>query len=204
MNLREVSQVDENVMLIDFDIILGEVYNANYIDGGNLVIISPWIGDVTYYIGCCGFFSNLPLIFGDYLSLSDLIDEILKNKKSNVQIVTQEPCKNKYKTLSKQFKENELNFLIERAKNGAKIYSSSSKNGILHLKMILGSYGVVYGSFNITHSGRYLNIEDGNFAPSTSAVYSEKKNRCDEIITDDSEQLTVESLEKLKKSLKMD
>ncbi|AIS31982.1 hypothetical protein BRM9_1166 [Methanobacterium formicicum] len=178
MQLREVSQVDDNVMLVDFDIILGELFNSRFMDGGILTIVSPWIGDVKYYMGCCGFFSNIPLVSGDYLSLSELIDEILLNNNSIVKIVTLKPDTRKYNGINNKFSENELNFLYDRSKNGAKIYFSDS----LHLKFILGEYGVVFGSYNVTFSGRYKNIEDGNFAPSSSKVYFDKVKRCNDII----------------------
>lgn len=201
MSLREVSQVDENVMVIDFDILLGEVFNSKFMDGGSLIIISPWIGDVIYYMGCCGFFSNFPLVFGDYLVLSELIDEILSNENSIVRIVTEEPCKEKYNKLPKYFDESELNFLLDRARKGAKIYFSELERGILHPKIILGKYGVVFGSFNLTFSGRYWNIEDGNFAPSTSKVHKEKKMRCEKIIRSCRE-IANDDLEELKLQFK--
>jgi len=195
MSLREITQVDTNVILIDFDIILGEIFNSKFGNGGSLIIVSPWIGDVKYHMGCCGFFSNFPLISGDYLALSELIDKILLNKNSDVKIITREPTLNKYENLYKNFAKNELNFLFNRAKNGAKIFSP--QKGDLHFKMIIGTYGAVFGSYNLTDSGRYFNKEDGNFAPSTSKTYVDKIGRCNELIRD-SKITSIDQLEKLK------
>lgn len=200
MVLREVCQVDKNVMSMDFSVLLGEVFNSKLGNGGSLIIISPWIGDVIYYLGCCGFYSNIPLVFGDYIYLSELIDDILSNKNSIVKIVIERPNKKKYESFAKSFDEREIDFLVDRFKKGAEIYFSKLEHGILHPKIILGTYGVVFGSFNVTFSGRYWNIEDGNFAPSTSKVYKEKKKRCEEII-ETCEEVTIEDLEKIGKNL---
>jgi hypothetical protein len=182
---RETVQVGDDVQIYDLILLMGEASKVALGTPASLTIISPWISNVSYYLGTSGLNVAIPNItFGknDIVELLQIVRFLLTNRFSIVRIATLEPTAEKYP--DPVFQIWELRFLLEACESGAQIYfySSEGTRKILHPKFLLTSLGVVFGSFNMTKAGRYYNIEDGNYSPSGSPVYFEKKQRVEEII----------------------
>jgi len=186
--MRETIQVGEDVQIYDLAVLLGEATKVSAGSPGYLTIVSPWISNVAYYLGSSGLTVGIPAIaFGrrDVVRLLDVIEYLQQDPRSQVRLATLKPSPNKYSgdVIQQVW---ELRFLLEACERGAKIYFYSSERDIrkiMHPKFLLTSLGVVFGSFNFTKSGRYWNIEDGNYSSTLSPVYFEKKERVEDIIS---------------------
>lgn len=185
--LRETIQVGDEVHTYDLLLLVGEASKVGMGIPGGVTVISPWISNLPYYLGASGLTLAVPNVeFGksDSVDLLQVIRTIMQDGRSNIKIATLEPSTEKYGGDS-FYQVWELRFLVQVAESGGRIYFYKSAQGerkILHPKFLLTSLGVVFGSFNFTRAGRYSNIEDGNYASSTSPVYFEKKQRVEEII----------------------
>lgn len=185
--MRETIQVGEDVQIYDLALLLGEATKASAGSPGYLTIVSPWISNVAYYLGSSGLTIGIPTIaFGrsDVVRLLDVIKYLGEDPRSKVRLAALKPSLEKYSNDAPQ-QIWELRFLLEASEHGAKIYFYSSEGDvrkIMHPKFLLTSLGIVFGSFNFTKSGRYWNIEDGNYSSVLSPVYLEKKERVEEII----------------------
>ena len=185
--MRETVQVGEDVQIYDLSLLLGEATKVSAGSPGSLTIISPWISNVAYYLGSSGLTVGIPAIaFGrsDVVRLLDFVKYLREDHRSQVRLATLKPSPEKYSNDVAQLVW-ELRFLLDATEHGAKIYFYSYEGDvrkIMHPKFLLTSLGVVFGSFNFTKSGRYWNIEDGNYSSALSPVYFEKKQRVEEII----------------------
>jgi hypothetical protein len=185
--LRETVQVGDDIQMYDLALLLGEATKVSAGSPGSLTIISPWISNVAYYLGSSGLTVGIPAIaFGrcDVVRLLDFVKYLQGDYRSQVKLATLMPSPDKYSNDVAPLIW-ELRFLLEALEHGAKVYFYSDEGDIrkiMHPKFLLTSLGVVFGSFNFTKSGRYWNIEDGNYSSALSPVYFEKKQRVEEII----------------------
>jgi hypothetical protein len=185
--MRETVQVGDDIQMYDLALLLGEATKVSAGTPGTLTVISPWISNVAYYLGSSGLMVGVPAIaFGrsDIVRLLDFVRYLLEDHRSQVQLATLKPSPDKYSNDLAQLIW-ELRFLLQASEYGARTYFYSHEGDvrkIMHPKFLLTSLGVVFGSFNFTKSGRYWNIEDGNYSSALSPVYFEKKQRVEEII----------------------
>lgn len=176
----------EEVQTYDLLLLVGEASKVAVGIPASVTLLSPWISNVSYFLGATGLGLSIPNVeFGrnDTVDLLQLIMTLMQNSQSSVRIATMEPNEGKYG--DRVYQVWELNFLLKAAEHGARIYfyvNPASQRSIMHPKFLLTSLGVVFGSFNITRAGRYSNIEDGNYASCLSPVYFEKKQRVEDVL----------------------
>ena len=104
---------------------------------------------------------------GDQLKTEDLADMLFhKNGKTDMKVITKSPSQYKYENMSDMV--GELDFLIELARIGVKVYFYEH-----HKKYFLTNHGVITGSANYTPSGRYLNPESTFFFSAKEPTYKE-------------------------------
>ena len=92
-----------------------------------------------------------------------------------VYIVTRKPLDLEQTTISISFIKKQVRILQQLHEKGCKIRFNSR----LHAKATVTSQGAVSGSFNLTASGRFYNLEEGHFFPN---VNGESKKHYDDIL----------------------
>ena len=182
--MRETIQVSDDVQVYDMLLLIGEAVKVAAGSPASITVISPWISNVPYYLGSSGLTVSIPqLAFtkSETIKLLDVANYVMRNPMSKVIIATLFPTPEKYDHNSQQVWE--LRLLSQLSECGAKVYFYKSATDIMHAKFLITSHGVAFGTFNYTTSGRYWNLEDGNYSSSVSPVYFEKKKRIEEIIS---------------------
>jgi hypothetical protein len=184
--MRETIQVSDDVQIYDTLLLIGECIKVAAGSPASITIISPWVSNVPYYLGSSGLSISIPqLAFtrSDTVKLLDVVKYATQNPMSKVIIATLIPSSGKYEYSSQQVWE--LRLLSELCESGASVFFYKSPGDIrkiMHAKFLMTSYGVAFGSFNYTTSGRYWHLEDGNYSSLLSPVYFEKKKRIEDII----------------------
>ena len=107
------------------------------------------------------FTSNL-INISDLERIGDLIS-MLVDLGGSVYVVTRSPVDLEQTSISPSFIKKQAAILRQLHQKGCKIRF----NARLHAKATVTSQGAVSGSFNLTTSGRFLNLEEGNFFPNT-------------------------------------
>lgn len=150
---------EENIIIIDVNLLVSECIRANRGDKAFAYVISPFISDFKIPAKLIKFASNV-INVNDVETLSDLIGLLLQNG-GDVYIVTRPPSSLRKSTISDAFIKKQIRILTELERNSCKIRFNSR----LHAKATITSQGAVSGSFNLTESGRFYNIEEGHFFP---------------------------------------
>ncbi len=169
-----VHVTQENIALIDVDLLVSECIKANRNQEAFAYILSPFMADFKIPWPLVKFASNL-IDITDVEFYSDVIS-VLRQSSAGVKVVTHSP-----NDLSKT--ELRSTFVDRQAKFIEKLRSLQCEVRIhkkLHAKATVTSQGAVTGSFNLTPSGRFFNLEEGNFFTNSEGregeYYREKLN----------------------------
>jgi hypothetical protein len=150
-----VHVTQENVEGIDVDLLIHECLRANQGKDSFAYIVSPFIADFPLVSSWLSFVSNV-IEVSDIDSYVDLIG-LVRHYGVFVKVVTRSPRDLERTTISRNFIERHSRILSQMSKMGCEIRTNSS----LHAKATVSSRGVLSGSFNLTMSGRGLNVEAG-------------------------------------------
>ncbi len=178
----------ENVSIVDVDLIISECLRANKGQGAFAYLISPFISDFRVPRQLTKFASNLVNVT-DVESFSDLVS-LLRRYGAEVKVVTRSPSDLMRTTLSNSFVLGQAKFLSKVRSIGCEVHISEK----LHAKGTVTSQGALTGSFNLTASGRFSNLEEGNLFANTEgdekAMYSEKLEWAKDIFENQSRSVT--------------
>jgi hypothetical protein len=158
--------------MIDVDLLVSECIKANKGEEAFAYIISPFISDFRIPSSLMKFTSNLVNVT-DTEYMSDLIG-LLVQYGGKVYVITRSPQDLMVTTISQSFVGRQLKLLLKLKELRCEIHSCPK----LHAKATVTSQGAVSGSFNLTESGRFFNIEEGHFFPNVP----EYKNQYSEIL----------------------
>jgi hypothetical protein len=150
---------EKNVALIDVDLLVSECIKANRGNNAFAYFISPFISDFKIPSALMKFASNI-INVSDVEFISDLIC-LLVHYGGRVYVVSRSPTDLEKTTISSSFIRRQTRILVQLHRRGCEIRFSSK----LHAKATVTSQGVVSGSFNLTESGRFFNLEEGHFIP---------------------------------------
>ena len=167
-----VHVTEKNVALIDVDLLIHECIRSTEGKSSFAYIISPFIADFALSPNWLSFISNV-IDVSDIDRYVDLI-ALLRQHGVVVKVVTRSPRDLEEMTLSRNFIARQARTLSQLTEMGCEIRTNSS----LHAKATVTTRGVLSGSFNLTKSGRFFNIEAGFYFPNTSGMekreYDEK------------------------------
>lgn len=149
----------ENIALIDVDLLISECIRVNRGEPAFAYFISPFISDFKIPAALTRFASNV-INVSDVETLSDLIG-LLVHYGGKVYVVARSPLDLKSTTISPSFIRKQARVLLQLHQKRCEI----KFNPKLHAKVTVTSQGVVSGSFNLTASGRFFNLEEGQFFP---------------------------------------
>ena len=169
-----VHVTEENVEIIDVDLLIQECLRASEAKEAFAYIVSPFISDFTLSPSWLSFVSNV-IEVSDIDSYVDLIG-LLRHHGVDVRVVSRSPADLRSTTISRKFIEKQARTLAQLDQMGCKIKTNAS----LHAKATVTTGGVLAGSFNLTQSGRSLNLEAGFYFPNTSGM---EKREYDEKLT---------------------
>jgi phosphatidylserine/phosphatidylglycerophosphate/cardiolipin synthase-like enzyme len=178
----------EGISLIEIDLLISECIKANRGQQAFAYLISPFLSDFKIPSKLTHFASNV-INASDIEQISDLIG-LLVHYGGRVEIVTRSPVDLLNTTINKSFVRKQSRTLIKLAQKKCKIRFNSK----LHAKLTVTSQGVVSGSFNLTESGWFHNLEEGSFFQNSTEYkkqYMEKLNWANALI-----QNSLESTEK--------
>ena len=153
---------ERNISLIDVDLLISECILANRGKTAFTYFISPFISDFKIPTPLAKFASNV-INISDIENFSDLII-LLAQYGGKVYIVTRSPLDLINTTISRAFIRKQIRMLSKLYKKECEI----RVNPRLHAKVTVTSQGAVSGSFNLTESGRFFNIEEGQFFPNVA------------------------------------
>ena len=153
---------ERNISLIDVDLLISECILANRGKPAFAYFISPFISDFKIPTPLAKFASNV-INISDIENFSDLII-LLAQYGGKVYIVTRSPLDLINTTISRAFIRKQIRMLSKLYKKECEI----RVNPRLHAKVTVTSQGAVSGSFNLTESGRFFNIEEGQFFPNVA------------------------------------
>jgi hypothetical protein len=145
--------------LIDVDLLVSECIRANRGEEAFAYFISPFVSDYRIPSSLVRFASNL-INVSDVEHISDLIG-LLVHHGGKVYIVARSPHDLQETTISSSFIRRQARILLQLKHVKCEIHSNSK----LHAKATVTSQGAVSGSFNLTESGRFFNLEEGHFFP---------------------------------------
>ena len=154
-----VHVTEENVSLIDVDLLVSECIRANRGDPAFAYVVSPFISDFKIPATLMRFASNV-INVSDVEHISDLIG-LLVYYGGKVYVVARSPSDLGQTTIARSFIRKQTRILLQLNQKGCEIKFNSR----LHAKATVTSQGAVSGSFNLTQSGRFFNLEEGHFFP---------------------------------------
>lgn len=159
---------EENVIIVDCELLIKECIKANDGKLAFVYLISPFMTNFRIPKTLTTFYSNF-LNISDIVFFSDLV-RMLANYGCTIYILTK-PLTNQDNTnLNKWYFDNHSDLIDIYKAMKAKIRYNSN----LHAKATITSQGVLVGSFNLTTSGRYYNIETGNYFSNSSGIEKEE------------------------------
>lgn len=156
-----VHVTEENISLIDVDLLVSECIRANRGGQAFAYVVSPFISDFKIPATLIRFASNV-INISDVEYISDLIG-LLVYYGGKVYAVARAPSDLEQTTIARSFIRKQTRILQQLHQKGCEI----KFNLKLHAKATVTSQGAVSGSFNLTASGRFFNLEEGHFFPNT-------------------------------------
>lgn len=177
--------------MIDVDLLISECIQANRGKTAFAYFISPFIADFKIPTALTRFASNL-INVSDVENFSDLIG-LLVHYGGKVYVVTRSPLDLKSTTLAPSFIKKQARMLMQLHHKKCEI----KFNPRLHAKVTVTSQGAVSGSFNLTESGRFFNLEEGQFFPNageSKKYYLEKLAWAKNLFENRSRPLSIEDL----------
>jgi hypothetical protein len=183
---------EESISLLDVDLLVTECVRANREEEAFAYLISPFISDFRIPSKLAKFVSNV-INVSDAECVSDLIG-LLASYGGKVFIITRSPQDLMKTTIAKSFVKRQARTLLQFHQKGCDIRF----NPRLHAKVTVTSQGAVSGSFNLTESGWFLNVEEGSFFPNTTGEskrqYKERLSWAEDLCKNHSVQLVEEDL----------
>ena len=149
----------KNVSMIDVDLLVSECIRANRGEPAFAYFISPFIADFRIPSALVRFASNI-INISDVERISDLIG-LLTHYGGKVYVLSRSPSDLLDTTISRSFIRRQTRTLLQLSQRKCEIRF----NPKLHAKATVTSQGAVSGSFNLTESGRFFNLEEGHFFP---------------------------------------
>jgi len=156
-----VHVTEENISLVDVDLLVSECIRANRRDSAFAYLVSPFISDFRIPATLIKFASNV-INVSDVERISDLIG-LLVHYEGKVYVVARSPLDLEQTTIARSFIKKQARILSQLHQRGCEIRF----NPRLHAKATVTSQGAVSGSFNLTESGRFFNLEEGHFFPNS-------------------------------------
>jgi hypothetical protein len=172
--------------MIDVDLLVSECIKANRGENAFAYLVSPFISDFRIPSSLVKFASNL-INVSDVEHLSDLVG-LLGHYGGKIYVITRSPQDLKETTISHSFVGRQLKLLLKLKEMKCEIHSCAK----LHAKATVTSLGAVSGSFNLTESGRFFNLEEGHFFPNTresQKQYSDVLKWVQELFSNQSKEL---------------
>lgn len=166
-----VHVTEKNISLIDVDLLITECIRANRGENAFAYIISPFISDFKIPTTLIQFASNV-INVSDIEHISDLIG-LLVYYGAKVFIVSRSPLDLEKTTISRHFIQEQQRMLQQLYQKGCKLKFNSK----LHAKATVTSQGAVSGSFNLTMSGRFFNLEEGHFFPNSPEQFKQYQEK---------------------------
>jgi len=159
---------EKNLSLIDIDILIQECLKANRKELNFVYLISPWLSDYPLTDSLIDYTSNI-FDISDLDNFSDLLCYYKQNG-GNLKIICR-PINDDLFNGKKSFMINRKRLLQKLSISGTEIRT----NDPLHAKVTISSIAVLHGSFNLTPSGRFFNLEFGSFCTKQEDIgfYSE-------------------------------
>jgi len=154
-----VHVTQKNVSMIDVDLLVSECIRANRGEPAFAYFISPFIADFRIPSTLIRFASNI-INISDVEGISDLIG-LLTYYGGKVYVLSRSPSDLLDTTISRSFIKRQARTLLQLSQRKCEIRFNSK----LHAKATVTSQGAVSGSFNLTESGRFFNLEEGHFFP---------------------------------------
>lgn len=183
-----VHVTEKNVSLIDVDLLVSECIRANRGEDAFAYFVSPFVSDYRIPSSLIRFASNL-INVSDVEHISDLIG-LLVHYGGKVYVVARSPMDLKGTTISPSFIKRQARILLQLKHIRCEIHSNSK----LHAKATVTSQGAVSGSFNLTESGRFFNLEEGHFFPNIAGEsqkqYKDKLEWAKDLFENNSKPLT--------------
>jgi hypothetical protein len=174
-----VHVTQDNVAVVDVDLLIHECLQASEGKNSFAYIVSPFIADFEISPTWSMFVSNL-IEVSDIDSYVDIIG-LLRHYGGRVFVVTRSPKDLAETSISANFVTRHSRTLFQLLRLGCTIRTNHS----LHAKATVTSGGVLSGSFNLTRSGRIINLEAGFYFPNTEGMqkdeYQQKLNWVKEI-----------------------
>lgn len=152
-----VHVTEENVAIIDSDLLIRECINASGGDDSFAFVISPFISDYKIPSSAISFTSNA-ISISDVDFFTDLI-RLLTQEGGDVSIVCRSPRNLSETGMGPSFVRKQKRIIMKFQGMNCKVRIEND----LHAKATVTSTGALYGSFNLTRSGRFYNIETGSF-----------------------------------------
>jgi len=178
--------------MIDVDLLVSECIRANRGESAFAYFISPFIADFRIPSALIRFASNI-INISDVERISDLIG-LLTHYGGKVYILSRSPTDLLDTTISRSFIKRQTRTLLQLSQRKCEIRFNSK----LHAKATVTSQGAVSGSFNLTESGRFFNLEEGHFFPNVEGnsknQYLEKLAWAKDLFENQSRPLTQEDL----------
>jgi len=154
-----VHVTQKNVAMIDVDLLVSECIRANRGEPAFAYFISPFIADFRIPSALIRFASNI-INVSDVERISDLIG-LLTHYGGKVCVLSRSPSDLVDTAISSSFIRRQTRILLQLSQRKCEIRFNSK----LHAKATVTSQGAVSGSFNLTESGRFFNLEEGHFFP---------------------------------------
>lgn len=162
-----VHVTEENITIIDNDLLMNECLRASEGKSAFAYLVSPFISDYKVPSKVSRFASNI-IGISDIENYTDLI-RFLCDLGGYVKVLSRSPKNLLQIGASPSFVQKHARMLLTLHDVGCEIRLNSS----LHAKATITSLGVVSGSFNLTKSGRFFNLEAGFYFTNTKG--SEQK-----------------------------
>lgn len=163
-----VHVTQENVTTIDVDLLIHEYLRHDEGKKTFVYIVSPFISDHPIAQSWSAFASNLVNV-SDVDTYVDLV-LLLSKVGVPVQVISRSPRDLLKMKLSREFIQSQGKILRKFLNSKCDVRTNSS----LHAKATVTSRGVLSGSFNLTRSGRSINLEAGFYFANTSGVGKEE------------------------------
>lgn len=157
-----VHVTEENLSIVDTDLLIRECINASGGENAFAYIVSPFISDYKVPSGAISFASNIVSI-SDVDFFTDLVRLLARELQgaqntTSVYIVCNSPNELANQGMRSSFVREQKRVLLKFQEMDCDVRI----NNDLHAKATVTSSGALFGSFNLTTSGRFYNEELGS------------------------------------------
>ena len=165
-----VHVTEANVSVIDVDLLIHEYLMKDQGRQAFVYVVSPFISNFEISESLSTFSSNL-INISDVDTYVDLL-LLLRNYGVPINVLSRSPKDLVRIHLSRDFIENQAKILTLLLNAKCDVRTQTN----LHAKATITSRGILSGSFNLTKSGRMINLETGFYFPNIEGMEREEYN----------------------------